>query len=136
MSEKIEEVMDGADKQLKIENQLGEIKALWMTKEFSFMEWKDHGVYILKATPLVAEELEEAQMNLQMVLLTMRHVVPFRNIAQELLESLSETSDTLKSWVKVQILWCALELVFTGGDIAKQLPKEEKKFAKVEVSAL
>ena len=129
--EKIEEVTDGADKQLKIENQLGEIKSAWKTKEFMFAEWKDRGVYILKATPMVVEELEEAQMNLQ-TLLTMRHVAPFRNVAQELLGSLSETSDTLESWVKVQLMWCALESVFTGGDIAKQLPKEAKKFAKVD----
>lgn len=129
--EKIEEVTDGADKQLKIENQLGEIKSAWKTKEFMFAEWKDREVYILKATPMVVEELEEAQMNLQ-TLLTMRHVAPFRNVAQELLGSLSETSDTLESWVKVQLMWCALESVFTGGDIAKQLPKEAKKFAKVD----
>ncbi|KAL3815567.1 hypothetical protein ACHAXA_000299 [Cyclostephanos tholiformis] len=131
ISEKIEEVTDGADKQLKIENQLGEIKSAWKTKEFMFTQWKDRGVYILKATPMVVEELEEAQMNLQ-TLLTMRHVAPFRIIAQELLGSLSETSDTLESWVKVQLMWCALESVFTGGDIAKQLPKEAKKFAKVD----
>ena len=123
VSEEIEEVTDGADKQLKIEHQLGEIKGQWRTKEFLFAEWKDRGVHILKATPMVMEELEEAQMNLQTVL-TMRHVAPFRNIAQELLGSLSETSDTLESWVKVQMMWCALESVFTGGDIAKQLPKE------------
>ncbi|KAL7543927.1 hypothetical protein ACHAXR_013293, partial [Thalassiosira sp. AJA248-18] len=130
-SEEIEEVTDGADKQLKIESNIGEINSQWKTKEFLFSEWKDRGVHILKATPLVVEELEESQMNLQTVL-TMRHVAPFRNIAQELLGSLSETSDTLESWVKVQMMWCALESVFTGGDIAKQLPKEAKKFAKVD----
>ena len=72
---------------------------------------------------MVVEELEDTQMNSQ-TLLTMRHVAPFRNIAQELLGLLSETSDTLESWVKVQMMWCALESVFSGGDIAKQLPKE------------
>ncbi|KAL7522596.1 hypothetical protein ACHAWX_007291 [Stephanocyclus meneghinianus] len=131
VKEEIEEITDGADKQLKIEHQLGEIKTQWKTKEFMFTEWKDRGVHILKATPMVVEELEESQMTLQTVL-TMRHVAPFRNIAQELLGCLSETSDTLESWVKVQIMWCALESVFTGGDIAKQLPKEAKKFAKVD----
>ena len=131
VKDEIEEITDGADKQLKIEHQLGELKTQWKTKEFLFTEWKDRGVHILKATPMVVEELEESMMNLQTVL-TMRHVAPFRNIAQELLGSLSETSDTLESWVKVQMMWCALESVFTGGDIAKQLPKEAKKFAKVD----
>ena len=46
------------------------------------------------------EELEEAQMNLQ-AMLTMRHVTPFRERVQELLQALSETSDTLERWVKV-----------------------------------
>ena len=127
----IEEVTDGADKQLKIEQQLREIKEQWDRQEFSFQEWKDRGVYILKATPLVMEELEESQMNLQ-TMLTMRHVTPFRPMAQDLLGSLSETSDILERWVKVQMMWCALESVFTGGDIAKQMPKEAKKFAKVD----
>jgi len=80
VSEQIEEVTDGVKKQQKIENQLGEIKNLWKKKEFMFAPWKDRGVYILKATP---KELEEDQMNIQM-LLTMRHVAPFRNMTQEL----------------------------------------------------
>lgn len=76
VSEQIEEVTDGAKNEQKIENQLGEIKNLWKKKEFMFAPWKDRGVYILKATP---KELEEDQMNIQM-LLTMRHVAPFRNM--------------------------------------------------------
>jgi Dynein heavy chain, N-terminal region 2 len=46
---------------------------------------------------------------------------------------LSDTSDTLERWLKVQMMWCSLESVFTGGDIAKQMPLEAKKFAKVSV---
>ena len=129
--EEISEITDGADKQLKIEQQLGEIKIKWDNQEFAFQEWRGRGIHILKGTPLVMEELEESVMNMQ-TMLTMRHVAPFRAFAQELLASLSETSETLERWAKVQTMWCALESVFTGGDIAKQMPKEAKKFSKVD----
>eukprot|EP00957_Ditylum_brightwellii_P014038 1058799-Ditylum_brightwellii.AAC.1 len=43
--EEIEEVTDGADKQLKIEQQLSEIRDYWQKQEFSFQEWKDRGIH-------------------------------------------------------------------------------------------
>ena len=60
------------------------------------------------------EELEEAQMNLQ-AMLTMRHVTPFRDRAQELLQALSETSDTLgrvRVCVCVCVWVCVHDCVF------------------------
>mmetsp|Transcript_23724 Transcript_23724/g.52535 ORF Transcript_23724/g.52535 Transcript_23724/m.52535 type:complete len:142 (+) Transcript_23724:75-500(+) len=69
VADDIEEITDGADKQLKLEQQLPhDIKEQWVRQEFSFQQWKDRGIYILKATPLVMEELEEAQMDLQTML--------------------------------------------------------------------
>ncbi|CAM9799127.1 unnamed protein product [Ectocarpus fasciculatus] len=129
--DEIEEVTDGADKQLKIERGLEEIEARWQTAAFVFKEWKGRNIQILQGTVGNMEELEETQMNLQ-AFLTMRHVAPFRERAQDLLSALSETSDTLERWLKVQMMWCALESVFTGGDIAKQMPMEAKKFAKID----
>jgi dynein heavy chain, axonemal len=129
--EEIEEVTDGADKQLKIEKGLEEIEERWSTFTFSFREWKGRNIQILLGTVAVMEELEEAQMNLQ-AYLTMRHVTPFRERAQELLQTLSDASDTLERWLKVQMMWCSLESVFTGGDIAKQMPMEAKKFGKID----
>jgi len=127
----VEEITEGADKQLKIEIGIAEIRSAWEEREFSFSEWKGRGIPYLKATTAVTEELEEAQMNLQ-TFLTMRHVAPFREEAQGLLQQLSDSADILERWVKVQMMWCSLESVFTGGDIAKQMPMEAKKFAKVD----
>jgi len=129
--DEIEEVTDGADKQLKIENNLKELDDRWKLQKFVFKEWKGRSIQILQVTVGVMEELEEAQMQLQ-TMLAMRHVGPFRENAQLLLQTLSETSETLEKWLKVQMMWCSLESVFTGGDIAKQMPMEAKKFAKID----
>ena len=85
----------------------------------------------LQGTGILTEELEESIMQMQ-TFLTMRHVAPFREEATELLANLNDAADTLEQWVKVQLMWCSLESVFTGGDIAKQLPMEAKKFSKVD----
>jgi dynein heavy chain len=68
----------------------------------------------------ITEDLEESQMSLQ-GMLTMRHVGPFHDEAQSLLDKLSDTSETLEKWLKVQTMWTSLESVFTGGDISKQV---------------
>ena len=131
--EEVEDITDGADKQMGIESKLGDIKELWAVMDFELTPWKgggEKGVHILVGVPLVLEALDEAQLNLQ-TMLTMRHVTPFRQEATNKLKMLSETADILEQWSKVQMLWCALESVFTGGDIAKQMPLEARKFASV-----
>eukprot|EP01042_Synura_sphagnicola_P000006 gene6-7_t len=128
--DEIEEICDGADKQLQIERKLNDLREMWAGAMFEFAIWKNREVPVLKAFGLVIEELEEAQLQLQ-TLLSVRHVAPFREDVQKFLSQLSDTSDTLELWVKVQLLWTSLESVFLGGDIAKQMPLEAKKFAKV-----
>ena len=131
--DEIEEITEGADKQLLIETKLGEIKDRWLIEEFQFMDYPKHSppLFILKGVPKLMEDLDEAQMNLQ-TLLTMKHVTPFREEVQSKLTQLSDTQETLDRWLKVQLMWCALESVFLGGDISKQLPMEAKKFSKID----
>ena len=129
--EDVEEICDGADKQLGIESKLSDIKQVWGRKRFDFGLWKSRGVHILLAFGQVVEDLEDAQLQLQ-TLLSMRHVTPFRNEVQGKLTELSNTTDELELWVKVQLMWTSLESVFMGGDIAKQMPLEAKKFNKVD----
>ena len=126
----VEEICDGADKQLGIEKKMAEMKERWGIAIFEFSMWKNRDIPVLKAFGFVIEELEEAQLQLQ-TLLSVRHVAPFRDDVQKFLTTLSDTADTLELWVKVQMLWTSLESVFLGGDIAKQMPVEAKKFAKI-----
>lgn len=60
------------------------------------------------------------------------YVPPLCHFAQNKLNELSNATDSLELWVKVQLLWTSLESVFTGGDIAKQMPIEAKKFVKID----
>jgi dynein heavy chain len=132
--EKIEdiiEVTDGADKELGIQIKLADIDAKWLVAKFNFQNWKARGVPVLMLVGVTVEELEDAQMQLQ-TMLTMRYVSFFRERASEKLKDLSDTSDTLELWQKVQLLWCSLESVFLGGDIAKQMPVVAKKFQKID----
>ncbi|RYE84765.1 MAG: hypothetical protein EOO65_01700, partial [Methanosarcinales archaeon] len=125
------EITDGAEKELQIQKKLEDLIAKWEGARFSFNPWKARGVSTIAGAGLVLEELEEAQMNLQ-TMLTMRNVGFFRETVQERLKVLSDTSETLELWQKVQMLWCSLESVFLGGDIAKQMPVVAKRFQKMD----
>ena len=131
--EDIEEITDGAEKQLAIERKIMEIQALWDVQSFEFAAWKDRGDVILAGASVadITEQLEDSQASL-IQMLTQRHVTPFRDQANIWLKKLSDVNDTLESWVKVQMLWMSLEAVFTGGDIARQMPQDTRVFMKVD----
>ena len=59
----IEEITEGADKQLKIQVGLAEIMEKWEAESFVFNEWKGRGINVLKGTGVIVEELEEAQVS-------------------------------------------------------------------------
>jgi hypothetical protein len=48
-----------------------------------------------------------------------RHVKPFKPLVVEKMTLISDVSDTVERWLKVQTLWTNLVSVFTSGDIAK-----------------
>ena len=131
--EDIIEITDSAEKQLAIEKKLMEIQSLWDVQAFEFAAWKERGDVILAGSTIAEtiEQLEDSQASL-IQMLTQRHVTPFREQANGWLKKLSDVNDTLESWIKVQMLWMSLESVFTGGDIARQMPADTRVFMKVD----
>ena len=130
-NEDVEEITEGADKERSIRNKLADNVEIWSKRSIEFQGWKARGVPTMRGVPLLLEELEEAQMELQ-TLLTMRYCLPYKEEIQLQLQMLSETTETCELWLKVQMMWGNLESVFLGGDIARQLPREAKKFSKID----
>ncbi|KAL7690391.1 putative AAA+ ATPase domain, dynein heavy chain region D6 P-loop domain-containing protein [Plasmopara halstedii] len=129
--EDVEFICESAQKELQIEHKLCDLTERWAGTTFEFSEWRQRNIPVLKAYGQVIEDLDDSQLQLQAIL-SMRHVVFFKDRVQSKLSQLSDTADVLELWIKVQTLWMSLESVFTGGDIAKQMPYEAKKFAKID----
>jgi dynein heavy chain len=132
--EEVTDICESADKQLVIEDKIRDITAQWQGMMFDFNTWKTRD-YPCVLAPGKVGETQEALEETMMALNTMnaqRHSLPFKEELGGLLTTLSDTGDTIERWFKVQQMWTSLESVFTGGDIAKQMPMEAKKFAQID----
>jgi dynein heavy chain len=133
-TDEVSDICESADKQLIIEQKLKEIGTVWEGMFFDFAGWKQRDYPCVLVGSKIAETqecLEETMMNLN-TMNAQRHSIPFKEELTTLLTTLSDTGDTVERWFKVQQMWTSLESVFTGGDIAKQMPMEAKKFSQID----
>ncbi|CAB3221710.1 unnamed protein product [Arctia plantaginis] len=131
--EDVEDICISAVKEKDIEAKLKEVAASWAVVDLSFTNFKNRGELLIRPqeTLDIITLLEDSLMVLNS-LASNRYNAPFKKDILMWISKLVSTSEILDKWLQVQNLWMYLEAVFVGGDIAKQLPQEAKRFGTID----
>ncbi|KAJ3336288.1 Dynein heavy chain 10, axonemal, partial [Gonapodya sp. JEL0774] len=129
------EVVNGAMKELSIENGLRDIETNWRTMKFvvaRYMKGMEDRGFILGSIEEITAALDDGAMNLQSMGAS-KFVTAFLQQVQQWEKVLSHIGEVTEVWMVVQRKWMYLESIFIGtGDIRQQLPEEAAKFDQID----
>ena len=131
--EQVGEIVETADKELKIERKLDVIEQAWSTLQVEYVQHKDTDNQILKVPDEVVEFLDAHQLELQTMIGMGKFVDYFRTKVVSWQNKLGLVETVLKLWGGVTKTWASLEAIFlTSEDIRSQLPDDTKRFEQMD----
>lgn len=128
-AEAVSDIVEMANKELKIEKRLSSIEDMWHKFVLKFDRHRDTEVFIVAPPDEILEALEEHQLHLQGMAGMGKFVDFFRADVTKWQTTLGEVETTLKLLLIVERQWGSLESIFLGSaDIRAQLPDDTKRF--------
>ncbi|RYY38146.1 hypothetical protein EON62_00630, partial [archaeon] len=133
--EPINEIVNEAKQELKIERDLRAIMDKWAVTSFAVAKYLKNGEvrgHMLRPADEVKMDLEDHLLNLQ-AMASSRFVTNFVSSVSDWERKLNLVSEVMDVWYNVQTKWQYLEGIFIGSeDIRLQLPEEAKRFGVID----
>ncbi|XP_073445808.1 uncharacterized protein [Dendrobates tinctorius] len=119
-----------AKKEMDLEIKMRKVEEEWSEQVLSFKPYKTKVLLVKDQTLILLEALEDAHMLLAQML-SSKEIDPLREEATTWAEKLKRVGDILELWIDVQELWQHLEEVYNNPTTIQELPRDARRFAKV-----
>jgi len=130
-SEEVTEIVDGAQKESKIEGKVNNIAKTWDDQFFTFEEKGD--THVLGELGTIIEFVETQSLEL-MTMMASKEVEEFKENVSKWQQTLKKVDQVIDIWGKVQKNLARLNPIFLASeDIRSQLPDDTKLFEKVDL---
>ncbi|XP_069830783.1 uncharacterized protein [Dendropsophus ebraccatus] len=123
-------IANAAKKEMELEIKMRKVEEEWSEQVLNFKPYKNKVLLVKDESLVLLEELEDAQVLLAQML-TSKEIDPLREEATTWAEKLKRVGDVLELWIDVQELWQHLEEVYSNPIIIQELPRDARRFAKV-----
>ena len=128
----VEYIVELANKESKISQQLKKIEAQWLTLELQFGQ-AANGITSIRRPDEILVTLEENMAALQGMSGQGKYVEHFIDEVTKWQKLLNHAETVLYDWLDVQGKWSSLEAIFLGSkDIRVQLPEDSKRFDEID----
>jgi len=132
--EDISEIVNGAQKEQRMEVALKKISSVWTGVEFEFTKHKDTDLHLIRLKEEDFDTLEDHQVQIQNMMAS-KYVAVFEKEVVEWQGKLSKVSDVNGIMSEIQRTWAYLETLFIGSEeVKKELPEDTVRFAQVNVT--
>jgi dynein heavy chain, axonemal len=126
----VEEIVDIAQKEFKIDKKLKIIESNWAKQIFTFDNYKEN--YIFAPLDDMMEILDANSLDLMGMKAQGKYVEYFISTVEDWRDKLGRVDVVVNEWLKVQKNWRILVNIFVGSeDIRQQLPEDTKVFETV-----